>query len=102
MIQDCRDFLASKHVDTLACIGNKGEALCRFGKHSDARPLLEAAAAGMRAAMGEDHISYHYLQRWVDCNARSEVGPRMPEFKHEQSTMYERRAIANHKRARHE
>ncbi len=101
-LEGFRRVLGNDHVDTLACIGNKGEALCRVGQHSAAAPLLEFAAAGMQAAMGEDHIAYRYLKRWVDCNARDEVGPRMPEFKHEQSTMYERRAMANHKRARHE
>ncbi len=101
-LEGFRRVVGNDHIDTVTCVGNKGEALCRAGKHSDAEPLLEAAAAGMRAAYGEDHINYRYLQRWVDCNARREVGPRMPEFKHEQSTMYERRAIAKHKRARHE
>ena len=101
-LEGFRRVLGNDHVDTLACIGNKGEALCRVGKHSAAAPLLESAAAGMRTAMGEDHISYRYLKRWVDCNARDEVGPRMPEFKLEQSTMYERRALSRYKRARHE
>lgn len=48
------------------------------GNHSAAARLLEIAAAGMQAAMGEDHIDYWYLQR---------------EIKLEQSTMSERRAM---------
>ena len=42
------------------------------GNHSAAARLHEIAAAGMQAAMGEDHIDYWYLQR---------------EIKLEQSTM---------------
>ena len=57
------------------------------GNHSAAARLHEIAAAGMQAAMGEDHIDYRYLQRerrgW-DAHA---------VFKLEQSTMSERRAM---------
>ena len=62
-LEGFRRVLGDEHVDTLATIGNKGEALCRVGKHGAAAPLLTTAAEGMQAAMGESHISSRCLLR---------------------------------------
>ena len=66
-LEGFRRVLGDDHVDTLATIGNKGEALCRIGEHDAAAPLLETAAAGMQAAMGDGHISCRYLSAQHSC-----------------------------------